>query len=294
MARLLNATKIHLVDVPALPRLRGLRYVVPLREGGSLPAVVDVEGEGEGEGAFVVKFRGAGQGPKALIAEALVGLVGLALGLPIPRPAIVELDEGFGRSEPDPEIQDLLRGSVGANFGLEYLPGALAFDPSVDTAVLTPELAADIVWLDAYLTNVDRTPRNTNLLVCDQSLWLIDHGAALFMHHRWADWRQRIHSPFPQIADHVLLPFAGDLAAADARLRSRLDTGLLTQIVERVPEDWLVPEAEFANAREQRDAYVTYLVERLSGPRPWLFEEAVSAQQRGPNRLGPRLTHRVV
>src|ERR1700694_3212428 len=216
------------MDAAALPRLRGTRHVVPLREGGSLPGVVDVDGEG----TFVVKFRGAGQGPKALVAEALVALVGLAAGLPIPRPAIVELDEGFGRSEPDPEIQDLLRSSVGANFGLEYLPGALAFDPSVDGALLTPELAADVVWLDAYLTNVDRTPRNTNLLVSAERVWLIDHGAALFMHHRWAGWLQRIQSPFPQIADHVLLPFAGDLAAADARLRARLDAGLIAQIVD--------------------------------------------------------------
>jgi hypothetical protein len=133
------------MNAPALPRRRGARYVVPLREGGSLPGVVDVDGDG----AFVVKFRGAGQGPRALVAEALVALVGLALGLPIPSAAIVDLDEGFGRSEPDPEIQDLLRGSVGANFGLAYLPGALAFDPAVDAAVLTPELAAEIVWLDA-------------------------------------------------------------------------------------------------------------------------------------------------
>src|SRR6202165_394993 len=216
------------MDAPLLPRLLGTRHVVPLREGGSLPGVVDVDGEG----TFVVKFRGAGQGPKALVAEALVASVGLAAGLPVPRPAVVDLDAGFGRSEPDPEIQDLLRASVGANFGLEYLPGALAFDPAVDGALLTPDLAADIVWLDAYLTNVDRTPRNTNLLVCDRRVWLIDHGAALFVHHRWAGWRQRIQSPFPQIADHVLLPFAGDLAAADARLRSRLDAGLIAQIVD--------------------------------------------------------------
>jgi hypothetical protein len=278
------------MDAPLLPRLLGTRYVVPLREGGSLPGVVDVDGEG----TFVVKFRGAGQGPKALVAEALVALVGLALDLPVPRPAVVDLDAGFGRSEPDPEIQDVLRASVGANFGLEYLPGALAFDPSVDGSLLTPDLAADIVWLDAYLTNVDRTPRNTNLLVCQQRVWLIDHGASVFVHHRWAGWQQRINSPFPQIADHVLLPFAGDLVAADARLRSRLDPALLTQIVDSVPEEWLGPEEEFASTREHREAYVSYLVERLNGPRAWLFEEAIGAQQRGPKPLGPRLTHRVV
>jgi hypothetical protein len=272
-----------------LPRVLGSRYVVPLREGGSLPAVVDTDGGR----TFVVKFRGAGQGPKALIAEAIVALLGLAIELPIPRPAIVELEAGFGRSEPDPEIQDVLRGSVGANFGLEYLPGALAFDPAVDSGLLSPETAANIVWLDAYVTNVDRTPRNTNLLVCGKDVWLIDHGAALFFHHRWSGWQQRVQSPFPQIAEHVLLPFAGNLAAADARLRPRLDEELLAGIVERVPAEWLGDEAEFADPGQQRSAYVQYLVGRLGGDRAWL-QEAIAAQQRGPKPLAPRETHRVV
>jgi hypothetical protein len=144
-----------------LPRLAGTRYVVPLREGGSLPAVVETDADQ----TFVVKFKGAGQGPKALVAEAIFAGLASALGLPVPAAAIVELDAGFGKSEPDPEIQDILRSSVGANFGLEYLPGALAFDPAVDGAPLDPNIAADIIWLDAFLTNVDRTPRNTNLLV---------------------------------------------------------------------------------------------------------------------------------
>jgi hypothetical protein len=272
-----------------LARLVGARYVVPLREGGSLPAVVDTETGG----AFVVKFRGAGQGPKALIAEALVASIGVALGLPVPQPAVVDLEDGFGRSEPDPEIQDILQASTGANFGLAFLPGALAFDPAVDGALLTPELAADIVWLDAYLTNVDRTPRNTNLLVCGKQVWLIDHGAALFVHHRWSGWRQRIHSPFAQIADHVLLPFAGDLDAADARLRPRLDPAILAHIVQDVPEPWLTPDDEFADTAAQRHAYMTYLSERLNGPRAWLTE-AVAAKQRGPKPLSLRPTHRVV
>src|SRR5207248_7298485 len=152
----------------ALPRLVGSRYVVPLREGGSLPGVVDTDASG----TFVVKFRGAGQGPKALVAEALVASIGLAIGLPVPAPAVVDLDDGFGRTEPDPEIQDLLQASIGANFGLEYLPGALAFDPAVDGAGLSADLAAEIVWLDAFVTNVDRTARNTNLLVTGQQIWL--------------------------------------------------------------------------------------------------------------------------
>ena len=272
-----------------LPRLVGARYVVPLREGGSLPAVVDTETGGP----FVVKFRGAGQGPKALIAEVLVASIGLVLGLAIPTPAVVDLEDGFGRSEPDPEIQDILQASIGPNFGLAYLPGALAFDPAVDGALLTPELAADIVWLDAYVTNVDRTPRNTNLLVCGQQVWLIDHGAALFVHHRWSGWRERIQSPFPQIGDHVLLPFAGDLEAADTRLGQKLTYEVLKRIVHDIPEPWLAQEDEFADIQAQHDAYLSYLTERLNGPRPWLAE-AITAKQRGPKPLGLRQTHRVV
>jgi len=271
-------------------RVVGTRYVVPLREGGSLPAVVDTDAEG----TFVVKFRGAGQGPRALVAEALVGAIALRLGLPIPPPAIVDLADGFGRGEPDPEIQDVLRGSVGANFGLAYLPGALAFDPAVDSRLVSPELAADIVWLDAYVTNVDRTPRNTNLLVRDEQVWLIDHGAALFFHHRWSGWRDRIQSPFAQIADHVLLHTAGDLEAADARLRPKLDDATLAAMVDALPEEWLLPwDAEFSSVAEQRRGYVTYLVERLNGPRAWLAE-AIAAQHRAPSVLQRRLTHRVV
>jgi hypothetical protein len=266
--------------------------VVPLREGGSLPAVVDTDGDG----SFVVKFRGAGQGPRALIAEALVASVALQLDLPVPRPAIVDLDDGFGRNEPDPEIQDILRGSVGANFGLEFLPGTLAFDPAVDARLVSPEFAAEVVWLDAYVTNVDRTPRNTNMLVRGERVWLIDHGAALFFHHRWSGWPERIQSPFVQIADHVLLHAAGDLSAADARLRPRLDEAVLRAIVESVPDEWLdEDEPEFPAAEggleAQRQAYLTYLTERLNGPRTWLAE-AIAAQQRGPRELAVRLTHR--
>ena len=273
----------------ALPRLVGSRYVVPLREGGSLPAVVDTDGDG----SFVVKFRGAGQGPKALIAELVVAELALQLGLPVPKPAIVDLDDGFGRGEPDPEIQDILRGSVGANFGVKFLHAALAFDPAVDGRLVTPELAADIVWLDAFVTNVDRTPRNTNLLVCAERLWLIDHGAALFFHHRWTNWQQRIHSPFPQIADHVLLHLAGDLEAANARLAPKLDKQAIAAIVDLIPDDWLRPDDEFPDQPAQRQAYVTYLTERHNNSTPWLTE-ATAAQSRSPKPLHRRLTHRVV
>jgi HipA-like protein len=272
-----------------LPRFAGSRYVVPLREGGSLPAVVDTDTDG----SFVVKFRGAGQGPKALIAEVLVAQIASHLGLSVPRAAIIDLDEGFGRGEPDPEIQDILRGSVGTNFGLEFVAGALAFDPAADLRMVSPEFAADVVWLDAYTTNVDRTSRNTNLLVSGQRIWLIDHGAALFFHHRWTGWRDRIQSPFVQIADHVLLHVAGDLFAADERLRPRLDESVLLDIVRSVPDEWFDEEPEFADTGAQRDAYVTYLRERLNGARPWLAE-AAAAKLRGPKVLERRLTHRVV
>jgi hypothetical protein len=270
-----------------LPTLNTARYVTPLREGGSVPAVVETDA-----GAFVVKFRGAGQGVKALVAEALAAGLALELGLRVPQPALVELPEGFGNAEPDPEIQDILRGSVGLNFALAYLPGALAFDAAVDHDV-DPELAADIVWFDAFITNVDRTPRNTNLLLWRDELWLIDHGAALYFHHQWRGWRTRAQSPFPQIEEHVLLPLAGDLAAADARLRPRLTEDALRAVVAALPDDWLGGEEEFADSAAQRAAYVTFLSERLNGPRAWL-QSAIEAQSRGPQTYAPRATHRVV
>jgi hypothetical protein len=273
-------------------RLIGARYVVPLREGGSLPAVVEtVHADGATSGgAFVVKFQGAGQGVKALIAEALVASLGRAIGLPVPTPAIIELEEGFGNAEPDPEIQDILRGSVGENFGLAYLSGALAYDPGADRG-LGEDLATDIVWLDALTTNVDRTARNTNMLRWRDRLWLIDHGAALYVHHRWEGWEGRIQSPFPQIKDHVLLGLAGDLEEADARLRPLLTDDVLRAVVSDVPDAWLGGEDLFPTLDEHRAAYVQYLSERLNGPRRWL-QEAIDARDRGPARLAVRQTHR--
>jgi hypothetical protein len=276
----------------AFEQLLGVRYVVPLREGGSLPAVVETMQEDgiRPGGPFVVKFLGAGQGAKALIAEALVAGIAVALGLPVPRPAIVSLADGFGSAEPDPEIQDLLRGSVGENFGLAFLTGALPYDPSVDRNI-DPQLAASIVWMDALVTNVDRSARNTNLLLWHGHLWLIDHGAALYVHHRWEGWESRVQSPFPQIKDHVLLSLAGDLAEADARLRPVLTDAALHEIVAGLPDAWLGGEALFPTLADHRRAYVTYLSERLNGPRRWL-QEAIDARGRGPERLTVRQTHR--
>jgi hypothetical protein len=271
-----------------MQRYRGETYVKPLREGGSLPAVVTTDRPG----MFVVKFRGAGQGAKALIAEALAAQLALELGLPTPEPAIITLAAEFGRSEPDEEIQDILRGSIGDNFGAAFLEGALAFDPAVGCSI-DPRLAADIVWFDAYITNVDRTARNPNLLVQHDQLWLIDHGASLYFQHRWEGWRERIHSRFPQVKDHVLLHQAGDLREADARLRSRLRDATLTRVVQELPDEWLIPDGVLGDVPAIRSAYTDYLSERLSGDRPWL-DEAIEAQQRGPQQHVPRVTRRVV
>ena len=271
-----------------IEHLNGARYVTPLREGGSLPAIVETEDDR----AFVVKFLGAGQGKKALVAECLGAGLAQALGLPVPDAAVVSLGDGFGIGEPDPEIQDLLRASVGLNFGLAYLPGALAFDPAADRD-LSPDLAADIVWFDALITNIDRTPRNTNLLVWRGRTWLIDHGAAIYFHHAWPGWEGRVQSTFPQIKDHVLLHQAGDLGAADERLHPLLTDEVLRAVVACIPDEWLGGEDLFATNEQQRAAYVTYFSQRLNGPRAWL-QEAIDAQSRGPIRYAPRPTHRVV
>jgi hypothetical protein len=249
------------------------RYVAPLREGGSLPGLV----EADDDGIYVVKFRGAGQGPKALVAELVVGEIARLLGLPVPVIAFVELDPALAAAEPDPEIQDLLRASPGLNLGLDYLPGSLAFDPAAAPA-LDPDLAAAVVWLDALVTNVDRTARNPNLLVWHGRLWLIDHGAALYLHHRTWDLAERADAPFPAIADHVLLPSAGSIAEADARLAPALDRAALEAVAVLVPDGWLVAEGEDALADERRRAYVEYLSRRLEAPRGFA-EEAERARR---------------
>jgi hypothetical protein len=230
------------------------RYVTPLREGGSLPALV----EADDDGLYVLKFRGAGQGPKALVAELIGGEIARALGLLVPELVFIELDPEMARAEPDPEIQDLIRASGGLNVGLDYLPGSLPFTPATGDPPDALE-AADVVWLDALLTNVDRTARNPNLLRWHGRMWLIDHGAALYLQHAGLDPVAHARRPFPQIADHVLLPFAASVAEADARLAPRLDEALVAAIVGAVPEEWVEGTG--------RDAYVEYLCRRLAEPR---------------------------
>jgi hypothetical protein len=274
-----------------LPRHSATRYVQPLREGGSLPAVVDTEDGG----LFVVKFRGAGQGAKALIAELIVGRLAQAIGLPVPALAIVELSDAFGRSEPDPEIQDILRGSHGANVGLRYLDGAFNFDAAAAGEVISSDLATRLVWFDALVTNVDRTARNPNLLVWRRRPWLIDHGGALYAHHDWAAVDgERTRAPFSRIRDHVLLDRAGDLTAADAELAAALTPDVVARVLGEVPDELYtdpVGYREFASAAAARARYEEYLRTRLAAPREFVVE-AIRAREalrsEPPRRLSAR------
>lgn len=235
-----------------------IQYITPLREGGSLPAIVEAD---DGQ-LYVMKFVGAGQGPKALIAELVVGEIGRAMGLRVPEIVFIELDQALGPSEPNAEIRDLLQASIGLNLGLRYLPNAFAFNQLLQPSP-SPDLASAIVWFDAYVTNVDRTPRNVNLLIWQEELWLIDHGAALYFHHDWHNYLERSRSPFPLIKDHTLLPFASTLPEADAILRSRLTSEAINHIINLIPATWLDGEPYFANHAEHRQAYAAYLLRRL-------------------------------
>jgi HipA-like protein len=249
--------------------VRAIRYLTPLREGGSVPAIV----EADDDGTYVAKFFGAAQGPRALVAELIGGEIGRLLGLPVPQIVLIELDALLARSEPDEEIQDLLRKSTGLNIALDYLPGALNWEPGL----LPPpdrELAAAVVWFDAFITNVDRTPKNPNMLRWHRQLHLIDHGAALYFHHDWHDHLARSRSPFAMIRNHALLPFAGDLRAADAALAPRITEAALRAIVAQVPDVWLAGEA---TPDATRQAYVEHLCARVAAPRAFV-EEAIRAK----------------
>lgn len=245
-------------NLPELRSVQVTRYVTPLREGGSLPALV----EADDEFMYVLKFRGAGQGVKALIAELIGGEVARAVGLKVPELVFAHLDEAFGRTEPDEEIQDLLRASEGLNLGLHYLSGAITFDALVTTVDAT--LASQVVWLDCLLTNVDRTARNTNMLIWHRELWLIDHGASLFFHHSWQNWEEQSKRPFVQVKDHVLLPRATDIAAVDAAFRSVLTPDRIRSIVSLIPDAWLGGDAPFTSVEEHRQAYIHFLETRLA------------------------------
>ncbi|MCD7899114.1 MAG: aminotransferase class I and II [Bacteroides sp.] len=242
------------------------RYIMPLREGGSLPALAEADDGFK----YVVKFRGAGHGTKALIAEFIGGEIARILGFRVPEIVFLNLDEAFGRTEGDEEIQDLLKWSEGLNLGLHFLSGALNFDPVVNQ--VDPETASGIVWMDALLTNIDRTIKNTNMLVWHKELWLIDQGASLYFHYSWVNWQKHALSPFTQIKDHVLLPFASQLYEADKKLKVLLTPDKIEEIVETVPDCWLEWEGSTETIQEKREVYIQFFKERINNSEIFLNE----------------------
>ena len=248
-----------------LRTVKAMRYVTPLREGGSLPAIV----EGDDDGLYVLKFRGAGQGVKALIAELLGGEIGRVLGFKVPEIVFVDLDIDLARTEPDPEIQDLLKASGGVNLALDYLPGSIMFDALIEQP--SAELSSRIVWFDALIANVDRTPRNANMLLWHRELWLIDHGAAFFYQHNWAKFSDNSANRFTQVKDHILLPFADEIEKADAEMAARLTTKILREIVNLIPDSWL------ENPSEEREVYFDFLTKRLE--KREFAKEAIDARK---------------
>ncbi len=249
------------------------RYVTPLREGGSLPAII----EADDDGMYVLKFRGAGQGTKALIAELIAGELARAAGLAVPEIVFVELDPEIAKTEPDPEIQDLIRASGGLNLGLDYLPGSVMFDPVADK--IESGLASRILWFDAFVLNVDRTPRNANLLMWHGKLWLIDHGASLYFQYSWANVNQPNKHSFYRIRidEHILLPFANDPGAADQSMTELVTKDVIDGVVDLVPDDWMQDHSPFSTIAENRQAYVDFLTGRLKEPRHFV-EDIISAR----------------
>ncbi|TWR28052.1 aminotransferase class I and II [Mucilaginibacter achroorhodeus] len=259
------------ITPPELRTVNVTRYVTPLREGGSLPAIA----EADDDFLYVLKFRGAGQGPKALIAELIGGEIARKLGFRIPELVFVNLDEAFGRTEADEEIQDLLKFSVGLNLALHYLSGAITFDPTV--TVVDELLASQIVWLDALLTNVDRTARNTNMLIWHKELWLIDHGAALYFHHSMDNWEEQSLRPFVQIKDHVLIKRASKLEEVDKAFREILTPEVIDAITSIIPDAWLT-DRSFETEDDQRQIYSRFLNNRVANSEIFV-KEAQNARQ---------------
>lgn len=260
-------TTHHPPVTPDVREITATRFVLPLREGGSVPGLF----EADDDGLYVVKFHGAAQGPKTLTAELIAGEIGRKLGLDVPELVLVHVPIELSVGEPDPEIQEHLARSAGLNLGLDFLPGALPFNPAARMSI-DPVLAADIVWFDAYTANVDRTTRNTNILLWHDNLWLIDHGAAIYPHHRWQDPASQGRRSFAAIKDHVLLPVAGSLVDADQRLAKKLDESVLWGVIGSVPDAWLEENDDVGTAEQQREAYMAYFMSRLEAPRPFIEE----------------------
>ena len=256
---------------PEIRTVNVTRYVTPLREGGSLPAIAEAD-----DGfMYVVKFRGAGQGVKALIAELLAGEIARILGLKVPEIVFANLDPAFGRTEPDEEIQDLLKASAGLNLALHYLSGAITFDPVSNK--IDEELASKIVWFDCFVTNVDRTVRNTNMLMWHRELWLIDHGASLYAHHSWQTFEEKAKQPFVQVKDHVLLPYATELGKVDATFRNVLTNENMASVVSLIPDEWLMADSN-ESPENKRNIYKRFLQTRLAASNIFV-NEANNARQ---------------
>jgi hypothetical protein len=256
---------------PPLRKVNVTRYVMPLREGGSLPAIA----EADDDFLYVLKFSGAGQGVRALIADLIGGEIARALGFKVPEIVLANLDSAFGRTEADEEIQELLRKSEGVNLGIHYLAGAISFDAAVVT--IDPLMASKIVWLDALLTNVDRTARNTNMLIWKKELWLIDHGAALYFHHGGGDWKEQAIRPFVPIKDHVLLSVAGELDIVDTTFKTLLTKERIQAVMELIPDEWLAENTFNATAGEMKNIYVQFLTLRIHSS-PIFIKEAQHAR----------------
>ena len=255
----------------ALRSVNVSRYVTPLRDGGSMPAIAEAD-----DGfLYVIKFRGAGQGPRALIAELIGGEIARTLGLNVPELVFATLDEAFGRTEADEEIQDLLKFSVGLNLGLHYLSGSITYDPAVNS--IDENLASKIVWLDALLMNMDRTCRNTNMLIWHKELWLIDHGASLYFHHSWQNWEEQAEKPFALIKDHVLLPHATELKQVDQQFKALLSADRIKEIVSLIPDEWL-EDTVFQSTEEHRNAYISFLERRINKSEIFV-NEALNARE---------------
>lgn len=247
------------------------RYVTPLREGGSMPAIA----EADDDFLYVLKFRGAGQGHKALISEIIGAEIARKLALKVPEVVFANLDEAFGRTEPDEEIQDLLKASVGLNLALHYLTGAITYDPTVTK--IDPLLAAQIVWLDCLLTNMDRTARNTNMLIWHKELWLIDHGASLYFHHSWQNWEEQAKRPFLLVKDHVLLSQAEDFERVNEEFKAILTPAFINGVLNLIPDEWL-NEDVFTSSKAQRAAYAQFLNTRIANSEIFV-KEAQNAKQ---------------
>ncbi|MEM9329674.1 MAG: HipA family kinase [Bacteroidota bacterium] len=246
----MNNIQIRTVDV--------VQYLKPLREGGSLPAIV----QGDDDFLYVLKFRGAGQGKRALIAELIGGLLAKAMGLKVPEIVFMNLDDSFGKTEPDEEIQDLLKLSVGLNLGLHFLAGAITYDPLV--ARVDPLSASKVVLLDSIIANIDRTAKNTNLLNWNNELWLIDHGSSLYFHHDWKNWESHVSRTFPFVKNHVLLERATEIDEAARQIQQSINEEVISEIISWVPEEWLEEEPMPLSMVQMRSAYTEFLQQKLS------------------------------